>query len=196
MNTQFLVTRIFLNATTHRQSRVITKKTNAKTRRKEKTQTHSGNINPASNKIYRSPCPINMQFIPISPNPPNGRIFNGGSSTRSSTAGNAFSAAYSSVCPRCCFPSLCLRTPPRPRPRPRPRPPRPPPLRPPRPFPLAPLRPPLGEFARRAPPGPSARGTSADDARRGVRDRLRSGRTPRMPPTHARDATADIRGDM
>ena len=95
------------------------------------SRTHSGNINPASSSTYRSPLPTSMQFIPISPNPPSGSIFSGGSSIKSPESsalalGNAFSFAYSSVCPRCCFPSLCIRTRPRPpRPRPLPRAPRP-----------------------------------------------------------------------
>ena len=95
------------------------------------SRTHSGNINPASSSTYRSPLPTSMQFIPISPNPPSGSIFSGGSSIKSPESsalalGNAFSFAYSSVCPRCCFPSLCIRTRPRPpRPRPPPRAPRP-----------------------------------------------------------------------
>jgi hypothetical protein len=43
--------------------------------------THSGNISPASIKIYLPLTPTSMQFIPISPSPPMGRILSGGPSS-------------------------------------------------------------------------------------------------------------------
>lgn len=68
--------------------------------------THSGNMRPASMRMYLSYTPTSMQFMPISPSPPTGNTLRGGPSPGGGPGKGLFGWCCSAD-PKCCLPSLC-----------------------------------------------------------------------------------------
>ena len=69
---------------------------------------HSGNMSPASTRMYRSYTPMSMQFMPISPRPPMGSTRSGGPCPGGGP-GNGRLLRVVWLDPRCSYPSLLIR---------------------------------------------------------------------------------------
>lgn len=74
---------------------------------KASSSAHSGNMRPASMRMYRSRTPTSMQFMPISPRPPMGRTLSGGPSSGGGP-GNLCLLLVAIAVPKCSVPSLFL----------------------------------------------------------------------------------------
>lgn len=70
---------------------------------------YSGNISPASIRMYLSYTPTSMQFMPISPSPPTGKILSGGPSPGGGPGKGLF-GCRSKAEPRCSLPSLWMKS--------------------------------------------------------------------------------------